>query len=563
VKLSKANGSISRFLLVSLNIEAILQEPTLLRRREKLGAMTNSPDLGDAYEATIRRIEGQKPDKAKLGMAALMWISHSEQPLNVDEIRHALAVELGSTDIYADNLPSIRTVLDCCQGLVTVDEGSSTIRLIHFTLKKYLSGDTNFFGGAHSKMAETCLTYLKFQVIKDLPARRSRDPQDIPFLRYSSLYWGTHMRMGLSDRSRSLALDLLHQYDNHISAELLWKSTGERHFNSVEPFSALHCVSYFGIAEVVVDLIRTKRWDVNQRDSAGLTPLMWAAMHGHEGVVKLLLRQKPTEPDIPDTGYGRTALSWAAGSGHEEAVRLLLGPRIANRRSMRRLWRKTRWVVSPLFARKYVNPDRSDNRGQTPLSWASRNGHDGIVKLLLEGKGVSPDGPDNRGQTPLSWAARSGHDRIVKILLGQKNVSPDKPEDSGQTPLSWAARNGHGGVVKLLLGQEAVSPDKPEDNGQTPLSWAARNGHDEVVKLLLGREDVTPDRPDNFGKTPLSWAAWNGHDEVVRLLLEQENVSPDRPDMDGKTPLSLAARSGHDGVVSLLQAREAATSRAV
>ena len=29
-------------------------------------------------------------------MAALMWISHSERPPNVDEICHALAVEIGS-----------------------------------------------------------------------------------------------------------------------------------------------------------------------------------------------------------------------------------------------------------------------------------------------------------------------------------------------------------------------------------------------------------------------------------------------------------------------------------
>jgi len=522
--------------------------------------MTNGPELGDAYEATIRRIEGQESHKAKLGMAALMWISHSERPLDVDEIRHALAVELGSTDIDANNLPSIRTVLGCCQGLATVDRGSSTIRLIHFTLKRYLSGHTDLFVGAHSKMAETCLTYLNFQAIKNLSASRSRGPQVTPFLSYSSLYWGTHMRMELSNRSKCLALDLL-RYNNHISTELLWKSAGERCFNSVGPFSALHCISYFGIAEVAIDLIRMKRWDVNQKDSAGLTPLMWAAMHGHEEVVKLLLRQKRTQPDIPHTGSGRTALSWAAGGGHEEAVRLLLGPRFVNHRSsVRGWWRKTRWIVSPLFARKYVDPDRPDDRGRTPFSWAAQNGHDGVVKLLLQGESISPDGPDNRGQTPLSWAARNGHDKIVKLLLGQKNVSPDKPQDNGQTPLSWAAQNGHDGVVELLLGQEAVSPDKPEDNGQTPLSWAARNGHDDVVKLLLGREDVSPDRPDNFGKTPLLWAAWNGHGEIVKLLLGQENVIPDRPDNFGKTPLSLAARSGHDGIVSLLQARQAAAS---
>ena len=94
-------------MLVSLNIKAILQETTIYRRREKLGVMTNGLGLGDAYDATIGRIKAQEGDKARLGMAALMWISHPEWPLNVDEICHTLAVEIGSTDINANNVPSI------------------------------------------------------------------------------------------------------------------------------------------------------------------------------------------------------------------------------------------------------------------------------------------------------------------------------------------------------------------------------------------------------------------------------------------------------------------------
>jgi len=111
-----------RFILVSLNIQTILRETTIHRRREKLGAMTNGLGLGDAYDATIGRIKAQQGDRARLGMAAVMWISHSERPLEVDEICHALAVEIGSSDINSNNVPSIRTLLACCQGLATVDK---------------------------------------------------------------------------------------------------------------------------------------------------------------------------------------------------------------------------------------------------------------------------------------------------------------------------------------------------------------------------------------------------------------------------------------------------------
>ena len=378
-----------------------------------------------------------------------MWISHSERILSVDEICHALAVEIESADINTNNVPSIQTVLSCCQGLAAVDEGSSTVRLIHFTLKEYLSRHTDLFDRPHSRIAETCLTYLNFQAIKDFSAGPSGDLRGTPFLEYSSLYWGTHMRTQISDRSKHLARDLLDQYDNHISAELLWESIAGWDSRSRKPFSAVHCISYFGIAEAAIDLIRMKRWDVNHRDSAGLTPLMWAARQGREEVVKLLLEQRHTQPDVRDTRYGRTALSWAAEGGHDGVVRLFLGPLFVNFGSIGRR-RGAREVIGVLFRKKYVNPDKPDRGGQTPLSLAAVYGHNEVVKLLLEREDVNPDRPDNNGQTPLSWAAKNGRDRVVELLLERRDVTPDRPDNSGQTPLWFAILNGHKGIARLL-----------------------------------------------------------------------------------------------------------------
>ena len=418
--------------------------------------MTNGLGLGDAYDSTIGRIKAQKGDRARLGVEALMWISHSERPLSVDEICHALAVEIGSTDINTNNVPSIRTVLSCCQGLVVVDKGSLTIRLIHFTLKEYLSRRADLFDKPHSGIAETCLTYLNFQVIQELSSRPTPGFQDTPLLEYASLHWGTHMLVEPSDRSRYLALDLLNEYDNHISAELLWNSIIGGYVDSRKPFPPLHCVSYFGIAEVVIDLIKTKRWNLNERDSEGLTPLMWAAKYGREEVVKVLLQQKHTQPDMPDTD-GRTALSW--GSGHEEVVRLFLSRPFVNPGGIGRRWGKSPQIKSLLFRRKCAHPDRPDNYGRTPLSWAAEGECEGAVKLLLEQKDVNPDRTDNNGRTPLWLAARNGREGILKLLLKREDVSPDRPDNYGRTPLWLATENGHEGVVKLLLEREEVSPN--------------------------------------------------------------------------------------------------------
>ena len=502
-----------RFLLVFLSIKTILREGTIYRRRQKLNAMKNGLKFGGAYEAMLGRIIAQGGEKARLGMAAMMWISHSKRPLQVDELCHAIAIRIGSNDLDNDDIPTLSTLLDCCQGLVTVqvDKGAPTVRLIHFTLREHLSTHSDLFDRAHSTMAETCLTYLNFPHIKSIPASPSPDPRETPSLEYCSLYWGTHMHIEISNRAKAFALQLLTQFDNHISAKSLWKSIkGELGFDNCpddKPFSALHCISYFGVHGVTNTLINMNRWDANQRDSLGMTPLIWAARYGHEEVVGLLLRTKQIQPDKKDTNYERTALSWAAENGHEGVVRLFLGPQFVNPGSVGRRWGKTARAVNQMFGGRYVNPDSISKYCRTPLSWAAENGHEGIVKLLLAQKDVIPNIPDTEyGRMPLAWAAGNGHEGIVKLLLTQKDIKPDTPDtEHGRTPLFLATERGHEGIVKLLLGRKDVDPDTPDTAfGQTPLSLVAVHGYEGIVKLLLERRDVNPNIPDRaFGQTPL------------------------------------------------------------
>jgi hypothetical protein len=55
-----------------------------------------------------------------------------------------------------------------------------------------------------------------------------------------------------------------------------------------------------------------------------------------------------------------------------------------------------------------------------PLWWAAENGHDAVVKLLLDKDGVGPDSKDRNGGTPLWRAAENGHEAVVKLLLNKE-----------------------------------------------------------------------------------------------------------------------------------------------
>ena len=155
-----------RFLLAVLHIEAILRGTTIARRRKTLKSISDGAGLGDVYGATLERIKAQDKEKAKLAMAALTWICHSERPLEVDELCHALAVEIGEADFDPENVPLIGILQDCCQGLITVDAEASIVRLIHNTVQEFLCTYPGLFSKPHSILAETCLTYLNSQQVK-------------------------------------------------------------------------------------------------------------------------------------------------------------------------------------------------------------------------------------------------------------------------------------------------------------------------------------------------------------------------------------------------------------
>ena len=75
----------------------------------------------------------------------------------------------------------------------------------------------------------------------------------------------------------------------------------------------------------------------------------------------------------------------------------------------------------------------------------------------------------------LSLAAENGHEAIVKMLLEREEVDPDQADtEYGGTPISWAACNEHEAVVKVLLEREGANPDQANtEYGRILLSQAA------------------------------------------------------------------------------------------
>ncbi|RKK65963.1 hypothetical protein BFJ69_g15821, partial [Fusarium oxysporum] len=134
--------------------------------------------------------------------------------------------------------------------------------------------------------------------------------------------------------------------------------------------------------------------DVDSKDKHSQTPLSWAAMNGHEAVVKLLLAK--TSANTEDT-IGRTPLSWAAMNGHDT-------------------------VAMAILSHPSVDPDQEDHYGSTVLSIAVRNCRTEVVKALLATGQVTLDSQDCFGRTLWWWARRCGNTDIEQALHGYAEV---------------------------------------------------------------------------------------------------------------------------------------------
>ena len=424
---------VCRFLLVSLSIDAILGKVTIRQRRKKLEQTTQGDGLSDAYTATLTRLKAQKGYKSVLGLKALMWVLYSERPLQPEELRHALGVEIGFSDLIPGNVPALRTILASCLGLVTVEASSSIVQLVHPTLREYLLTDPTLFDRPHSIIAEVCLTHLNFRNVWDLEPTLGSAPPTMPLLEYASCYWGDHTRKGMTEDVKALALKLLSRFDGHISARLMLLHYNDDRRSGPSPyevgatgFTGLHAVAFLGISAIAAPVLKMKDWDVNASDCTGGTALTWAAKNGHEGVVRVLLEREDFNPDQADTDYDRTPLSWAAGMGYGGVVNVLLG-------------------------RKDVDPNRVDSSGRTPLSWAAGSGHERVVKVFLEREDIISSLADSSGRTPLLWAVARRDKQVVKLFLECGCFVPNQAPTDQVPPVSLKIAIGDCFIITTLF----------------------------------------------------------------------------------------------------------------
>jgi ankyrin repeat protein len=573
-----SKGAQGMFLWVALQIQSLCSMKTDRAIREALADLPK--DLSETFARILRKSGSSDPS---LQAKTLQLVLAAQRPLTIDELREALSVTPGDANWESSRmLNSIHLALACCGCVLMVDEEELTVRVIHHSVKQYMLnglGGVNHmsfsFGQAQRTFADIVVTYLSYGIfgteisrVVARPILAQSAPSKIMQATIGSSRSTRHHAMKLLRSRRQPAFDMsravaearssfrsklentfwFYAYANtywqdhityisghndaifRLSSKLIRNRASDSKDMNNDDWARFQWAVNNGNLGVLELLFRSWKFDPNQRDSNGYTPLIKAARNGRRDTVEAMLEVGMVDIDAK-SGMGRTSLGWAANSGHKDTVEVLLSVGKAE-------------------------VDTKDNYGYTPLFLAASEGHKDTVEVLLSVGKAEVDAKDNDGRTSLIRAAINGYKDIVEVLLGA-GADVDTKKDSGETALALAVERGYSDIAEMLLGAGADVHGKDDATGTTPLVLATGRGYSDIVKMLLGAgADV--DAKDAVGATPLMLAARRGWRDIVEVLLGA-GADVHIKDNHGQTALMYAqsksrlSSTAHEDIVRRLQ----------
>ncbi len=200
--------------------------------------------------------------------------------------------------------------------------------------------------------------------------------------------------------------------------------------------------------------------------------------------------------------------------------------------------------------------DARDNEGLMALQYASIEGHEEIVALLLS-SGADANASTRGGNTPLHGASAKGRLRVMEMLL-TNGARVDERDHEGGTALLDAACHKQTGAAQLLLAHGA-DVNAADPNGDTALMLATKWDCMEMVALLLEHGAKPNARQRDLKNAALMFALDN--EEIVGLLLEH-GADPRMKNVWGVSPLAQAQKQGRSGIVALFERANAPSQQA-
>jgi len=96
--------------------------------RKALGTLPKGVD--ETYDEAMNRIEQQDEGRRHLSKQVFSWVVYAFRPFSVEELQHALAVEISTSEIDPEAIIDEEILTSVCAGLVVIDETQHVVRLV-------------------------------------------------------------------------------------------------------------------------------------------------------------------------------------------------------------------------------------------------------------------------------------------------------------------------------------------------------------------------------------------------------------------------------------------------
>ncbi|XP_069762475.1 ankyrin repeat and SAM domain-containing protein 6-like isoform X2 [Narcine bancroftii] len=249
---------------------------------------------------------------------------------------------------------------------------------------------------------------------------------------------------------------------------------------------------HLGVARVLLE----HGADANAANRLGSSALTAAARGGHVGLARALLEGGASaEAAGRPAGAELTPLMVAAQHGRDAVLRVLLD-----------------WGSDAGPA--------GHASGWSPLMLAALNGELGAAQQLIE-RGADPNQTNAAGLTAFEIAGAARQRQMRDYLDSKTSNRPKSDEEKRRPDIFSALKLGNYQLVKEILDEDSNQANVVNADGASPLMIAAMTGQLELAQLLSERNSDIDKQDGVHGWTALMQATYHGNKEVVKYLLNQ------------------------------------------
>ncbi|KAF2022276.1 hypothetical protein BU24DRAFT_405156 [Aaosphaeria arxii CBS 175.79] len=495
---------------------------------------------GDLHKLFRNILTRDSHDKAEL-VLCIQWVLFAKQPLSPEQLYHAIYAGTDPEAIAKWDPEEIskdvieRFLLNSSKGLAEVIESKvQRVQFIHESVRDFLLKEnglgkvwpeygSNFHGQSHERLKQCCLDYISIDVATPLqiPDRlpKASLPQAVdlresatemfPFFEYAVhnvLYHADTAEgggMSQADFLDSFPLIRWVKLDNVFE-----KHEVRRH---TERVSLLYLLAELDMANLIRVLGSASCCMDVEAERYG-SPLFAAAATSSEKAVVAFLEAI----EVPQADSNPVA-----AEGEQQSTRKS-GQRTARR-------------------------DFKYSKAKDYLLNAAELGHDGILALLIRLGRFRLDSKDSRDRTVLWWASKNGCETSVRLLLTADPAMVHSKSKDGKTPLSVAIEQGHQEVIEVLLeGNSDIDASARHGNA---LYTASASGSKEIAILLLDKGANVNAQGGHYGNA-LQAALAKGY--IAMLLLDKGADVNAQGGFYGNA-LQAALAKGYNDIVMLLR----------